>query len=87
MAPPPPARYQGDTAFMVGTADSVSVHVFCAQGEPLPPDVIVHACAFPKDRFVALPNPCLPRFAGESFAALFCHEKGHILGWGADHGG
>lgn len=34
-----------------------------------------------------LPNPCQPRFAGESYAALVCHEKGHTLGWSAWHEG
>jgi hypothetical protein len=44
----------------------------------------VIACAQVGGGAMALPNPCQARFAGESYAAVACHEKGHILGW--NHG-
>lgn len=44
----------------------------------------VIACAHVGGGAMALPNPCQARFAGEAFAAVACHEKGHILGWRHD---
>ena len=82
----PPLRYQGDGSHVVGYSNPYVVHEFCRGGDALPLGTVIYGCAFPRDKFVALPNPCLPQFQGESFARLACHEKGHILGWGSDHG-
>lgn len=41
----------------------------------------VIACAKVDGGWMVLPNPCQDRFAGESYATLVCHEKGHSLGW------
>lgn len=44
------------------------------------------ACSEVGGGSMILPNPCQARFAGESFAAVACHEKGHLLGWPTYHG-
>lgn len=71
-APRPPARFTGNGEFKVQVVAQPSV-----------------AC---RDRastgcfglgWIILPNPC--DWPAETYAQLFCHEKGHALGWPANH--
>lgn len=79
----PPTRYQGvasavtiyanDIDALCGAAREGYIKLGCVrytvEGVPL----------------AIIPNPCNPAFKGELFAAIACHEKGHILGWEGHH--
>jgi hypothetical protein len=73
--PKPPADKQGPAAASVFFAEQPGIDHLCGGRDK------VIACAQIGGGTMALPNPCQPRFAGESYAAVVCHEKGHILGW------
>lgn len=78
----PPVRYQRDNAAVVIFTNADGIAALCgprnAQGTgPI-------ACAGSKNGtpVIAMPNPCL--FAdSELYAAITCHELGHVNGWGA----
>lgn len=72
----PPRRYQGNAAYLYRETTPAIVAAMCKS------DLAV-GCAI--GGFVIGPNACDPMFAGERFAALHCHEKGHVLGWSPEH--
>jgi hypothetical protein len=76
----PPQRYQGDTGAVVIFANAASIAAMCGATNLI-------ACAGKKDGtpIIAVPNPCL--FANSDlYAAILCHEMGHVNGWPAAHG-
>lgn len=76
----PPAKYQGNLLVSVQFADWNQIGPLCGYPEV---NGRYEGCSLPGH--MVLPNPCDPEFAGQSFARLACHEKGHELGWPADH--
>jgi hypothetical protein len=80
---PPPLRYRGDGQASVSFMHDVSR--LCTLINPkLPPGYAYEACM--DGNHLNLPNPCAPRFAGETYAHIACHELGHINGWSRLHG-
>lgn len=78
--PLPPERMRGSAvAGAVFFTDQGMIDLLCGGHD------YVVACTDTVSGVMILPNPCQPRFAGESYAALACHEKGHVLGWTAWH--
>lgn len=76
----PPEQYQADAGVFTFYLSDVSK--VCGDR----PGATVYACAGTKNaaRIMVLPNPC--QYAkDEWFARLACHERGHHLGWPADH--
>lgn len=79
--PLPPEKLRGSAVAAAALfADQQTIDVLCGGRD------LYVACAEIGGGTVVLPNPCQPRFAGEAFAAVACHEKGHLLGWPAYHG-
>lgn len=72
---PPPGKRGDAVALPVYFTDQAGIDYLCGGKDQF------IACAQIGGGIMVLPNPCQPRFAGESFAAVACHEKGHILGW------
>jgi hypothetical protein len=95
MAPRPPEQFTGNTTDPITMfyAEPELVDAVCraliAKGNPpgqqVPPHWTIYACTNTTQRRSILPDPCLPQFAGESFAATACHEKGHANGWGWEY--
>ena len=81
---PPPKRYQSHASFTLTTVDRSAISGICDDGVPPPCPLQTDACTIRSHVYV--PDPCLAEFKGESFAALLCHEKGHVDGWPATHG-
>jgi hypothetical protein len=79
----PPKAYQGDAAILVHYVSRPLPEAPC--GVHLGPGWILNGCALSGRMENYLPNPCSKEFAGQSFARYACHEKGHSLGWAADH--
>lgn len=78
--PLPPERLRGNVAVgQVYFTDQHTIDELCGGRD------FYTACAIVGGGEMALPNPCQPRFAGESYAALACHELGHVNGWPASH--
>ena len=77
----PPVRFMGEAGAVVYFVNDVPS--IC--GQATPPYVII-ACASEEKRIIIMPNPCHPRFAGQEYAKIMCHEKSHLLGWPATHG-
>ena len=81
----PPERFQRDGAALIIFASIGAVATLCGG-----PDGEGHApigCAGVKDRtpIIIAPNPCLA--AGQDvYAAIMCHELGHVNGWPPSHG-
>lgn len=76
----PPEQYQADAG--VFTFYVADVSKVCGER----PGATIYACSGTKNaaRIMVLPNPC--QYAkDEWFARLACHERGHHLGWPADH--
>lgn len=96
LAPRPPEEFTGNIPepITVFYAEPFIVDAVCrelmAKGNPasqqLPPHWTIYACTNRGQRRSILPDPCLPQYAGESFAATACHEKGHANGWGWEYG-
>lgn len=77
--PQPPLHQQGSAVVgPVFFADQSEVDYLCGGKNQ------VIACAIVGGGAMVLPNPCQARFAGEAYAAVACHEKGHSLRW--EHG-
>lgn len=77
----PPMIYQGDNGIIVLFASTAVVAEECG-GSPL-------ACVRRYDgvRVMLLPNPCSLAVAQtELYAAVTCHELGHVNGWSGEHG-
>jgi hypothetical protein len=81
----PPERYQGDASAVVIFGHANVIASLC--GAPNAAGIGPLACAGEKDKtpIIVAPNPCL--FAdNDLYAAILCHELGHISGWPKDHG-
>ena len=80
---PPPAQYQRPPANIAGVlyADPRTVDAVCRELSPTPvPDTtVILACTVPSTGRMLMPDPCL--FSDEFYAALLCHENGHLNGW------
>ena len=75
----PPKEYRGDARVTVHfTRHS---NVLCRIAKAQDPNVI--ACAGVNSDWMIVPNPC--DWKSDVFARLMCHEKGHNLGYPADH--
>lgn len=74
----PPDRYMGDT---------VAVVIFSEQATAKTCPVGAIACAGFSNGVpvIAVPNPC-PLATRDLYAAILCHEIGHLNGWSAKHG-
>ena len=86
---PPPVRFVRDATALVSTVGQAEISAACDGGRPPPCPLVTRACTVPASggpSHVYLPNPCDPAFRGEQFAALFCHETGHVAGWPGSHG-
>lgn len=78
--PQPPERLRGNVMVdQVYFTDQPTIDGICGGRD------FYTACAIVGGGEMALPNPCQHRFAGESYAALACHELGHVNGWPASH--
>lgn len=96
LAPRPPEQFTGNTPepitvfyaepFMVDTVCRELIEKGNPANQQIPPNWTIYACTNTASRRTILPDPCLPQFAGESFAAVACHEKGHANGWGWEYG-
>lgn len=77
----PPDRFQAPTRTKLQTV--VDVQASCARHHrhPLPDGAVIFACTY--RGVVTMPNPC--DFPAERFAALLCHELGHVNGWSGNH--
>lgn len=76
MVPLPPAHQRGEAiAQPVYFVEQEGIDHYCGGKNE------IVACAIVNGSAMAVPNPCQARFAGESYAAVLCHEKGHLLGW------
>jgi hypothetical protein len=76
LVPQAPLHQQGSaTVGPVYFTDQTGIDALCGGNNQ------IVACAIIGGGWMALPNPCQARFAGESYAAVACHEKGHSLGW------
>lgn len=82
----PPDRYQGDGAAIVLFGHQDTIARLC--GKPGPDGIGPLACTGTlKDGtpIVVVPNPCIAARA-ELYAAILCHELGHVNGWPGTHG-
>lgn len=96
LSPRPPEQFTGNTPepITVFYADPATVDAVCRglistanpPSRQVPANWTIYACTNMATRRSLLPDPCLPQFAGESFAATACHEKGHANGWGWEYG-
>lgn len=78
----PPKNLQGDL-MMNGVVEFLhDVQIGCGKADP---GTILEACSIESAPKLVLPNPCDPKFAGQSFARLTCHELGHLHGWPGNH--
>jgi hypothetical protein len=73
--PLPPEQYQGPTAAIVFFVEQPAIDSICGGKDQ------IIACAEIGGGRMILPNPCQARFRGEAYAAIACHEGGHIRGW------
>jgi hypothetical protein len=74
--PQPPVAQQADgVSYPVYFVNQAGIDQLCGGSNQ------VIACAIVGGTAMALPNPCQARFAGESYAAVLCHERGHNQGW------
>lgn len=80
----PPERFRGEGTYTVVITDQPGINQACGGGPQVPCGMEVKACS--NRARVVLPNPCDPKYEGQSFAHLFCHETGHRHGWPAYHG-
>jgi hypothetical protein len=74
----PPKEYRGDAKVTVHFTRHAEVlcKIIKADGRPI-------ACAPIGGDLIIAPNPC--DWKSDAWARLMCHEKGHSLGWGAEH--
>lgn len=81
----PPEQYQGPNAAVVVFAGMAQLQELCSS-EPAQKGHVYLGCAAIKDDgtpVIALPDPCLLPHS-DFYAALACHELGHINGWSHD---
>lgn len=77
----PPVRYRGDADTIIVFRDLVEVNRLC--GVEMTKNHMALGCVRPLQSGTAVmvvPNPCLVR-PGELYAAILCHELGHVNGW------
>lgn len=82
----PPARFRGDAEATVHFVAADQIGPICAPGlPPLQCGYVWSACtAIDPPRVMTVPNPCTR--PDDAYAALLCHELGHVNGWPATHG-
>lgn len=76
----PPMEFQGNNSASIEFMSAESVNSYCRMlmGPSQPPEnMVVLGCTIRNS--VVMPNPC--SHAEESYAALMCHELGHVNGW------
>lgn len=78
----PPERFWGEGISIVAYVNDVNA--ICGDDDP---GTVALGCVRVSSEGMVitfLPNPC---FLGDAelFARIACHEKGHNLGWGANH--
>ena len=77
----PPEKFQGPGAAYVSMTDryAQSCGIEAEEGQSL------KGCYFKvgENHMIMMPNPC--DYKHEEYASWLCHEKGHALGWPADH--
>jgi hypothetical protein len=82
----PPDRFQRDSAALTIYASQEVIAHYCGPlGTPGAPAV---ACSGKTNEGVPIlfaPNPCLLA-EGDLYAAILCHELGHLNGWPKEHG-
>ena len=81
----PPARFRQDATVILEIRDQSEIEKTCQAryGAP-PPGRRMEACVIGNRAIMR--NPCsFPQ--SESYAAMMCHELGHVNGWPATHGG
>lgn len=71
--------YRGNARAIVTFADQGTVDRRCGAAGPGHRTVACVSEIGVAD--MTLPNPCDVEFQGEDYAAVVCHEKGHVLGW------
>lgn len=71
-APRPPDQYTGNKVLTVETVPVPTI----------PCRTPTSTSCYTLGRII-LPNPC--DWPAESYAQMFCHEKGHALGWPTTH--
>ena len=74
----PPKEYRGDARVTVHFTRHAEVLCRIMKAEPGS-----IACAGVGSDWMIVPNPC--DWKSDAWARLMCHEKGHSLGWGAEH--
>lgn len=78
----PPIAYQQDASAVAIFAGADTIQEICASTAKAGPHEIILGCEGEKDgaAIVALPNPCLMPHT-DFYAAILCHELGHVNGW------
>lgn len=79
----PPERYRGDTFAIVLFGNQETVTKLCGAADEQ--DYVKVACANGAPRIMVAPNPCQIAEV-DLYAAILCHELGHLNGWAATHG-
>lgn len=78
----PPEHFTGSVGALTLFVSRPEMNALCGAGNL--------ACVRPRktgERVMILPNPCpLQVSRVEAFAAITCHEIGHINGWVGEHG-
>lgn len=75
---PPPPDYRGEGVFLVRIVPRAAIERECAGAPTTWLTDRVFGCT--RGIVIIMPNPC--EWPGQDpYAQLFCHEKGHALGW------
>lgn len=81
----PPPQYRGDVrAVVITTSTQAETDAGCGKAAPSMANAACAKVGPGNEPYVIIPNPC--RFAerapdGELYAAMLCHELGHVQGW------
>lgn len=79
----PPARFRADARVRLSFGAPAQVSAICSHGlPPLPCGSHWLACTVGDE--ITVPNPCA--IADDPYAAILCHELGHVNGWPPIHG-
>jgi hypothetical protein len=82
----PPERFQHDAAAIMIFGHAEVIASLCPHEED--GDEVTLACAGSTGDgkpVIVVPNPCLAA-GGDLYAAILCHELGHVNGWPKEHG-
>jgi hypothetical protein len=84
----PPERFQGDGGAVVIFGGMATVRKLCAGVKLDDGATAPLACSGVNDKgtpIIVAPNPCLAA-QSDLYAAILCHELGHLNGWPSTHG-